>query len=127
MVYFYDMGSLIVIMGKTEMKHLKLAVSIGLLVGSFAVNAAQVDVNVLNEKVQLKVQQLDELGLLPSSLEIEVVTGDIVDKEVELTELTVEQAIEKYELTPTLERYILIKEAGRVGTLGGGVVKVPPN
>ncbi len=67
----------------------------------------------LNNRVDQHVQQITAMGLLPTALEIEVITGDIIDNEVVSTELTVDQAINKYELVPALARYIAIKEASR--------------
>jgi hypothetical protein len=71
------------------------------------------DIVRLNAKVGQKVQKIEEMGILPTSQEVETITGDIVDAEVETTGTTVEQATLKYGLTPTLIRYIKLKEAGR--------------
>jgi uncharacterized alpha/beta hydrolase family protein len=73
-------------------------------------NAADTDVNQLNQRVDQKVAQIEETGFLPTSTEIEVIAGDIVSEEVTSGEITVDQAVEKYQLTPTLERYIKIKK-----------------
>ena len=88
--------------------------------------ANEQDVAELDAKVNEKVQQIEQTGLLPTSTEIEVIMGDIIDNEVQNGNLTIEQAIEKYQLTPTLERYIKIKDAGRT-SFGPGQVKFPPD
>jgi hypothetical protein len=92
-----------------------------------SVNAADVDVIQLNEKVNQKVDQIAQTGLLPTSTEIEMITGDIVDHEVQATDLTVDEAVEKYQLTPTLERYIKIKKAqADLAAKSGGAGEEPP-
>lgn len=73
--------------------------------------ATDADVAQLNADVNQKVEKIAETGILPTSIEIEAITGDMVFAKVKATELTVEKAVEKYELTPTLERYIKIKKA----------------
>lgn len=88
-------------------------------------NATDQDVKTLNTKVDHKVELITQTGILPTTSEIEVLTGDIVDNEVETTALTVTQATEKYQLVPALQRYIEIKEAARIvivaeGSGGGG-------
>jgi 4-hydroxy-3-methylbut-2-en-1-yl diphosphate synthase IspG/GcpE len=71
------------------------------------------DVQHLVNKVEQQVQLISQAGILPTSLEIEVITGDIVNNEVLTTDLTVDQASQKYQLVPTLQRYIQIKAAAR--------------
>ena len=74
------------------------------------VGATDTDVVELNDKVQLQVDAIAATGLLPTFTEVEVIMGDIVATEVTTTALTVAQAVEKYQLTPMLERYIQIKQ-----------------
>ena len=109
------------------MNNVKMATMAGLLLTGLTANvsATEADVIQLNERVAASVQQLSAVGLLPTSLEIEVITGDIINGEVKAGDITVEQAVEKYELTPTLVRYIQIKAAGRIQFSVGGVY-IPP-
>ncbi|NQZ09218.1 MAG: hypothetical protein HRT35_18830 [Algicola sp.] len=81
------------------------------LVIANSANATDADVAQLNADVNQKVEQIAQTGILPTSIEIEAITGDMVFAKVKSTELTVEKAVEKYELTPTLERYVKIKKA----------------
>jgi hypothetical protein len=111
-----------------EMKKINKILMAGLpllLVGG--VQASDSDVTALDTKVNEKVTQIEETGLLPTSVEIEVIMGDIVVQEVQETDLTTDEAINKYQLTPTLERYIKIKEASQVLRLGVGAVVIPPD
>lgn len=111
------------------MNNMKLATIAGLLLTGFSANtlAAQADVALLDEKIAMRVQQLQTVGFLATSLEVESIAGDIVDEEVSSTDMTVEQAVEAYQLTPTLERYLQKKAAGRLIVQSGvGVVFVPP-
>jgi hypothetical protein len=103
------------------MNNFKLTTIAGLLLSSLTLNvsAAEADVAELDARVSIKVQQLIEVGLLPTSLEIEVLAGDIVDRQIESGEMTVELAVEKYELIPSLERYIKLKETIRLITEEG--------
>jgi hypothetical protein len=78
---------------------------------SLSAIAADTDVAKLSEKVDNQVTAIEATGFLPTATEIEVIAGDIVNKEIQTTDLTVEQAVEKYQLTPTLQRYITIKKA----------------
>ena len=94
-----------------------------------AVSAAEADVEQLNERVDQKVAQIEATGLLPTTTEIEVITGDIVSDEVTSGAVTVEQAVEKYQLTPTLERYIKIKKVQEdiaVANKSSGSGREPP-
>jgi hypothetical protein len=109
------------------MNNAKMATMAGLLLTGLTANvsATEADVTQLNERVAARIQHLSAVGLLPTALEIEVITGDIVNSEVKSGDITVEQAVEKYELTPTLARYIQLKAAGRI-QYGAGVIITPP-
>ena len=94
------------------------------LVFSGSVIAADSDVDLLEQKINQRVRLIEDTGFLPTSVEIEAIAGDIVDEEVKLTNLTAEQAAQKYQLTPTLRRYIKIKETSR--EIGAGDIDVLP-
>ncbi len=94
------------------MKNLTIALALLLLSGS--VFATPADVAALDAKVALKVEQITDAGLIPTSIEIEVITGDIVYNEVETTEITVTQAVEKYQIVPEIARYVEIKAAAGI-------------
>lgn len=87
--------------------------SLGLLVASMGVFAGQADEAALQSKVDAKVQQFQDKGLLLTHDEIETLTGDLVAREVANSALSVDQAVEKYGLSPYIERYIRIKETSR--------------
>jgi hypothetical protein len=109
------------------MNNNKLSGFLGLMLAvTTQANADENDIAVLNAKVDQQIQQIEQAGLLPTSIEIETIKGDIVDIEVETTDTTVDEAAVKYELTPTLERYIKLKEAGRTQFSHGGGIIVPP-
>jgi hypothetical protein len=108
------------------MKFIKLTTTIGLLLTCFTTNATENEVIQLNEKVEIRIQQLQEIGFLPTSLETETIVGDIVNEEVYSTNLTISQAVEKYELTPIIERYLQKKEADRIIQNSVGTVYIPP-
>jgi hypothetical protein len=91
---------------------------------SGAVLAADNDADLLEQRVNQRVQKIEQTGFLPTSVEIEAIAGDIVDEEVKTTDLTAAQAAEKYQLTPTLTRYIKIKETSR--EIGAGDIDVLP-
>jgi len=114
---------------KTVMNNLKLTTIAGLLLTGFSANtlAAAADVALLDEKIEMRIQQLQAVGFLATSLEVETIAGDIVDEEVSSTDMTVAQAVETYQLTPTLERYLQKKAAGRlIVQSGAGGVAIPP-
>ncbi len=95
---------------KSIMKQIVKLSLVALVIANSA-NATDADVAQLNADVNQKVEQIAQTGILPTSIEIEAITGDMVFAKVKSTELTVEKAVEKYELTPTLERYVKIKKA----------------
>jgi Trk K+ transport system NAD-binding subunit len=102
-----------------------LTISLGLV---STTNATDADVDQLNDKVNLQVELIAETGLLATSIEMEAITGDILATEIINTELTVAQAVEMYQLTPTLERYIKIKKAqADLAKSNGGGAEPPFN
>lgn len=63
-------------------KMVKLGVFSLSLIMAHTVNGADVDVEQLNNKVNQQVEQIAATGLLPTSTEMEVLMGDIVDEEI---------------------------------------------
>lgn len=108
------------------MKKTNIALLLSIAVTGYA-SAGENDIAQLNAAVNEKVEQIENVGMLPTSLEIETITGDIVYGEIQSTDITIEQATSKYELTPTLERYITLKDAVQVQAVGTGQVVIPPN
>lgn len=103
----------------------KLSIALCSLGMSSIVSAGEADVMQLDEKVNRKADAIAQTGLLPTATEMEVIKGDIVFDEMQKTGLTAEQAVKKYELTPTLERYIKIKHA-QAALSGNGGGNEPP-
>lgn len=105
------------------------ALSAFTLMAATPATSSESDINQLNHKIDDRVQKLEQAGLLTTSLEVEVLTADIVNEEVLNGETTVEQAVEKYQLTPTLQRYIKIKQASQIepqDVAGSGMGMEPP-
>lgn len=108
------------------MKKINVALLLSIAVTGYT-SAGEIDIAQLNAAVNEKVAQIENLGILPTSLEIETIIGDIVDEEIKTTDITVKQAVLKYQLTPNLARYIKLKKAGRTQFSHGGEIVVPPN
>jgi hypothetical protein len=76
------------------------------------------DAVLLSAEVSEQVELISRSGLLPTTLEIEVITGDVVTQQLLGSDIAVdgmtaaiEQAIVQYQLTPTVARYVKIKVA----------------
>lgn len=81
----------------------------------------------LDAKVNARVQQLEEAGFLPTYQEIEMIKIDIVDAEIQLSGISAAEAVEKYQLTPMIERSVKMKETMRLQGFSTGVVHdIPP-
>lgn len=89
------------------------------------------DIARLDSRVNAKIQHLHDIGFFPTSSEIEMTIGDIVNSEIIETGITIENAIDKYSLSPVLARYLEKKQADRLvdeNTQNGvGTVYIPPN
>ena len=106
-------------------KFSKMALLACPLLLSTTVIAGEADVTQLESRVAQKVVSIEKTGLLPTYVEIEQITVDVVAQEVQNTDLTVNEAINKYQLVPTLARSLRIKVA--LTTIPGpGEVDFPP-
>ena len=114
----------------SQIKTTRIALTVLSLFCAGQALASELDVASLDERVNSRVMQMQELGFLPTSVEIEHIRGDIVDAEICATGMSISQAVEQYQLTPTLTRYILIKEMNRITTstsnISSGEIDVPP-
>lgn len=107
---------------------MKLTLKSGVILCAFVAvgaTAGEADVVRLDDQVNAKANQIADAGLLPTATEMEVIKGDIVFEEMIKTGLTAEQAVDTYELTPTLERYIKIKDI-QTKAAGNGNGNEPP-
>ncbi len=92
---------------------------------SSTVFAGEADVRALESRVAQQVESIEKTGLLPTYVEVEQITVAVVAKEVHNTDLTVNGAIKKYQLVPTLARALRIKVA-LSNKLGPGEIEFPP-
>ena len=88
--------------------------------------ANQADIAELNSRVSNRVSQIEQLDLLLSTNEIDTLKADMISEEIKTTDLTVEQASEKYQLSSHLTRYIHMKTLDYSQYSGGGAGLEPP-
>lgn len=112
-------------MGKMTVNGITVSALLGLL--ALPAMADEADVFDLEMKVNARVQQLEDAGMLPTYQEIEMIKIDIVDEEIKNSGISAADAVAKYQLTPMLERSVRIKVAVREQSLGNGQVVIPPS
>jgi hypothetical protein len=95
------------------------------LLFSTTVFAGEADVAQLEGRVAQKVDSIEQSGLLPTYVEVEQITVGVVAQEVQNTDLTVNEAIKKYQLVPTLSRSLRIRVA-LAAAIGPGEIEFPP-
>jgi hypothetical protein len=108
-----------------DFKFSKMALLACPLLLSTSVFASESDVTQLENRVAQQVASIEQTGLLPTYIEMEQITVDVVAQEVQNTDLTVNEAINKYKLVPTLARALRIKVTLTTKP-GPGEVEFPP-
>ncbi|MFT4926683.1 MAG: putative cell wall-binding protein [Phenylobacterium sp.] len=106
--------------------YLNKILSILMLLLSPLVCADMADIAALDGRVSVRVSQIEQLNLLLNSDEIDTLKADMISEEINTTNLTAEQASEKYQLSSHLTRYIHMKTLNYGLYSGGGDGLEPP-